>query len=87
MGVHPQAPSMVAIDEHWQPLSDWIASDPQAILGRTVSRKFNNQLPYLFKVLAIAKPLSIQAHPNRQQAQARLCQRESPADSPEGTQS
>jgi mannose-6-phosphate isomerase len=32
--------------------------------------RFDNQLPYLFKVLAAARPLSIQAHPSRQQAQA-----------------
>jgi len=69
MGTHPKAPSVVAIAQQWQTLSAWIASAPQAILGRTVSSKFNNQLPYLFKVLAIAKPLSIQAHPNQQQAQ------------------
>ncbi len=68
MGAHPKAPSMVAIARQWQPLSDWIAAAPQAILGRGISQKFKNQLPYLFKVLAIAKPLSIQAHPNQRQA-------------------
>ena len=45
-----------------------IAEDPEAILGRIVARKFDNSLPYLFKVLAAAKPLSIQAHPTRTQA-------------------
>lgn len=69
MGAHPKAPSMVSIAGRWQPLPELIASEPQTILGRSVSRKFKDQLPYLFKVLAIAKPLSIQAHPNRQQAQ------------------
>ena len=34
-----------------------------------MARKFHNQLPYLFKVLAAAKPLSIQAHPSKLQAQ------------------
>jgi mannose-6-phosphate isomerase len=33
-----------------------------------VARRFSNALPFLFKVLAAAAPLSIQAHPDRQQA-------------------
>jgi mannose-6-phosphate isomerase len=37
-------------------------------LGKDVALKFRNQLPYLFKVLAAAKRLSIQAHPSRAQA-------------------
>jgi mannose-6-phosphate isomerase len=35
-----------------------------------VARRFGNQLPFLFKVLAAAEPLSIQAHPNQNQARA-----------------
>jgi mannose-6-phosphate isomerase len=49
-------------------LADLIARQPQAILGSLVAKKFNHQLPYLFKVLAAAKPLSIQAHPGLEQA-------------------
>jgi len=40
----------------------------QDILGEKIAEKFDNSLPYLFKVLAAAKPLSIQAHPSRDQA-------------------
>jgi mannose-6-phosphate isomerase len=43
---------------------------PQDILGRQVAVRFDNRLPYLFKVLAAARPLSIQVHPDRRQAQA-----------------
>jgi mannose-6-phosphate isomerase len=68
MGAHPKAPSQVSVAGQWHALPDWIASAPGAILGREVCRNFNGQLPYLFKVLAIDKPLSIQAHPNRHQA-------------------
>ena len=68
MGAHPKAPSLVNQDKQWIALNDLIDQNPQAVLGEKVARKFHNQLPYLFKVLAAAKPLSIQAHPSRTQA-------------------
>ena len=70
MGAHPKAPSRVDQGGQWIALNELIAQNPQAVLGEHVARKFHNQLPYLFKVLAAAKPLSIQAHPSRAQAQA-----------------
>jgi mannose-6-phosphate isomerase len=63
MGTHPKAPSRINYEGKWVTLSDLIAEDPHSILGSMVAEKFRNQLPYLFKVLAAAKPLSIQAHP------------------------
>ena len=68
MGAHPKAPSRVKCDGNWRSLLDLINKDPQNILGRKVAQKFKNRLPYLFKVLAAAKPLSIQAHPSPDQA-------------------
>ncbi len=70
MGAHPKAPSQIIHDGQRMSLADIIRSHPNDILGPTVARRFNNRLPYLFKVLAAAKPLSIQAHPNLAQAQA-----------------
>jgi mannose-6-phosphate isomerase len=52
----------------WISLLELIDKNPEAILGKTTAQKFDNTLPYLFKVLAAAKPLSIQAHPNMEQA-------------------
>jgi mannose-6-phosphate isomerase len=49
-------------------LADLIAQHPEDILGEIVVRRFGHNLPYLFKVLAAAQPLSIQAHPNLAQA-------------------
>jgi mannose-6-phosphate isomerase len=69
MGAHPKAPSLVNWDGQWTALNDLISQKPQAVLGNQVAEKFHNQLPYLFKVLAAAKPLSIQAHPGLDQAQ------------------
>ncbi|MBW2576423.1 MAG: mannose-6-phosphate isomerase, class I, partial [Deltaproteobacteria bacterium] len=68
MGAHPKAPSMVKCGGDWKSLLELIEKNPQDILGEKVAEKFDNSLPYLFKVLAAAKPLSIQAHPSRDQA-------------------
>jgi mannose-6-phosphate isomerase len=68
MGAHPKAPSLVNWEGKWQPLTELIATFPQEILGDNVARAFDGKLPYLFKVLAAARPLSIQAHPSLNQA-------------------
>lgn len=57
-GAHPLVPS--ATDEG--PLDAVIARDPVAALGADVATRFG-RLPYLLKVLSIARPLSIQVHP------------------------
>ena len=68
MGTHWKAPSLVKRNGHWVSLEDLIKKNPKAILGKNIAERFNDQLPYLFKVLAAAKPLSIQAHPDLRQA-------------------
>ncbi|MBW0498845.1 hypothetical protein O181_038560 [Austropuccinia psidii MF-1] len=62
MGAHPNLPSKLSSNS--QSLSDLINSDPSKWLGHSISVKFKNQLPFLFKVLSIQKALSIQAHPD-----------------------
>ncbi|MCD6218230.1 mannose-6-phosphate isomerase, class I [bacterium] len=68
MGAHPKAPSSVVCDETSIALDEYISSNPTGVLGKTIAEKFNNKLPFLFKILAAEKPLSIQAHPNLAQA-------------------
>lgn len=68
MGAHPKAPSEVWLNDSWQRLDNLIQSDSRQILGVSSTSRFQNQLPYLFKILAADQPLSIQAHPTRQQA-------------------
>ena len=70
MGAHPKAPSLVEYQGQWMSLLDLINQNPKAILGQETAKKFDNRLPYLFKVLAAGRPLSIQAHPNLHQARA-----------------
>ncbi|MBL0716640.1 MAG: mannose-6-phosphate isomerase, class I [Desulfosarcina sp.] len=69
MGAHPKAPSRVNVEGKWTGLDKLVERDPEGILGKKIAKKFNNHFPYLFKVLAAARPLSIQAHPNILQAQ------------------
>ena len=68
MGAHPKAPSLVRFGKDWISLLELIGKNPVEMLGKDVAEKFGNQLPYLFKVLAVARPLSLQAHPGRDQA-------------------
>ncbi|MEW6359718.1 MAG: mannose-6-phosphate isomerase, class I [Planctomycetota bacterium] len=68
MGAHPKAPSEIFVNGEWRRLSDVIAESPREILGERVAKRFGGRLPFLFKVLAAAQPLSIQAHPNLAQA-------------------
>ncbi|MFZ5564473.1 MAG: mannose-6-phosphate isomerase, class I [Thermodesulfobacteriota bacterium] len=69
MGAHPKAPSMVHETGGAVSLIDLITANPEATLGRTTARMFDNRLPFLFKVLAAETPLSIQAHPDKVQAE------------------
>ena len=68
MGAHPKAPSKLKCNGKWRSLLELIDKNPRGILGEKVAQKFKNRLPYLFKVLAAGKPLSIQAHPSLGQA-------------------
>jgi len=68
MGAHPKAPSVMIANGKKIPLPELIQGDPRDILGEATARKFSNTLPFLFKILAVERPLSIQAHPNREQA-------------------
>ncbi len=69
MGAHPSAPSKVALTDGEMLLPELIEKDPKGILGEQTARRFGNKLPFLFKVLAAGSPLSIQAHPNKKQAE------------------
>lgn len=69
MGTHPKGPSqLIDSDEGIIELSDWISENPEVRLGYQETAQTLPGLPYLFKVLSAAESLSIQAHPNKQQA-------------------
>jgi mannose-6-phosphate isomerase len=69
MGAHPSAPSDLQLDDD-QVLSlpEAVSRFPEAVLGPDVLAHFGPRLPFMLKVLAIARPLSVQVHPNADQA-------------------
>lgn len=66
LGVHPSLPSKIIYKNETILLSDFIEKEKD-IIGTKFYEKYIN-LPFLLKVLSIEQPLSIQAHPNKQQA-------------------
>jgi mannose-6-phosphate isomerase len=70
MGAHPSAPSGVERVGQHATLDAIIAADPVGELGEDCVRRFGARLPFLLKVLAARKALSIQVHPSRAQAEA-----------------
>lgn len=66
LGAHPSAPARI----DGEPLDAAITADPDELVGTAPVQRFGPRLPYLMKVLAAAQPLSLQAHPDRQQAEA-----------------
>jgi mannose-6-phosphate isomerase len=70
MGAHPSAPSGVERAGVKTTLDAVIAADPAGELGAECAARFGGRLPFLLKVLGVAKALSIQVHPSRAQAEA-----------------
>jgi mannose-6-phosphate isomerase len=68
IGAHPAAPSTVSRPDGPVSLADLVEAEPEAVLGADVARRFGPRLPYLLKLLAAAEPLSLQAHPDAEQA-------------------
>lgn len=82
LGAHPLAPSRISTG---RTLEECIAQAPLRLLGASVHQHFGGRLPFLFKVLAAAQPLSLQAHPSQAQARegfAREDARGIPRDAP-----
>src|SRR3954466_9964048 len=67
VGAHPDEPSML---RDGRPLNEVIDAQPDAMLSPSVVERFGARLPFLMKVLAADTPLSLQAHPTNEQAQA-----------------
>jgi phosphomannomutase len=84
-GDHPRAPSRAHVDGRERPLDAVLAAAPVDYLGVQTEAR-TGQLPFLLKILAAAKPLSVQVHPNRAQAAAGFAREEAagiPRDAPE----
>ena len=85
LGAHPQLPSAVMLAGRRVCLDRLVAERPAETLG-PVAQRFGAALPFLLKVLAVAEPLSIQAHPTLAQAAAGFAREDAagiPADAPQ----
>ncbi|MGW2283043.1 mannose-6-phosphate isomerase, class I [Streptomyces sp. NPDC001770] len=88
MGAHPGAPSLLTRDGAELPLDQVIAADPVRELGAATVEKFGPRLPFLLKLLAAGAPLSLQVHPDLEQARLGFADEEArgiPLDAPDRT--
>lgn len=67
VGAHPAAPARLP---DGRGLDEAIAADPARLIGADALQRFGPRLPYLLKVLAAERPLSMQAHPDLATARA-----------------
>ncbi len=72
LGAHPKAPAQIS----GRGLDAIIDEDPAGLVGSSSVDRFGPRLPYLLKVLAADQPLSLQAHPSREQAEAGFAREE-----------
>jgi len=66
-GAHPSAPARVE-GARVADLAALIDADPSAVLGDDVRARFGDRLPYLLKIIAPQRPLSLQVHPHLHRA-------------------
>ncbi|WP_028046866.1 mannose-6-phosphate isomerase, class I [Cellulomonas sp. URHE0023] len=84
MGAHASAPSRV-LSNGMRGLDELIASDAEGALGQDVVTRFGPVLPYLLKVIAADRPLSLQVHPHIERARKGHAEEEAagiPLDAP-----
>ncbi|UNX55411.1 mannose-6-phosphate isomerase, class I [Georgenia sp. TF02-10] len=77
-GAHPSAPALLDGAAGNQPTTNpptdlraHIEADPVGALGADVVTRFGPRLPYLLKLIAPARPLSLQVHPSLERAAER----------------
>jgi mannose-6-phosphate isomerase len=70
LGAHPGAPATVDRDGTRVSLTDLLLAEPTHWLGERLVGRFGTRLPFLLKLLAAEAPLSLQAHPDADQARA-----------------
>jgi len=68
MGAHPLAPSELITRDGMVSLYSFIKEDPDQVISEKVFNRFG-ELPYLFKVLDVKNILSIQVHPDKEEAE------------------
>ncbi|MER8268999.1 mannose-6-phosphate isomerase, class I [Streptomyces griseus] len=92
MGAHPGAPSRItratASGDAELTLTEAVDADPEGELGAPTVARFGPRLPFLLKLLAAGAPLSVQVHPDLDQAREGYADEEArgiPIDAPHRT--
>ena len=80
-GAHPSAPSET---DGWTDLRTHLAQAPDQRLGADVVARFGPHLPYLLKLIAPSRPLSLQVHPNLEQAREGFAREEAAGTAQQG---
>lgn len=70
MGAHEAGPAALTRSGRATTLLDLVQADPEAELGPDCRRRFGDRLPFLLKILAPGRAISIQVHPRAEQARA-----------------
>ena len=71
LGAHAHGSALALLPDGTRvALGALVERDPRGVLGDAVFARFGARFPFLFKVLAVARALSLQAHPDTEQARA-----------------
>jgi mannose-6-phosphate isomerase class I len=70
LGANSELPALVTIGSGEIALNRLTGAAGPVLLGQTAFEQFDGVFPFLMKILSAAKPLSIQAHPNTEQAES-----------------
>jgi mannose-6-phosphate isomerase len=70
VGAHPGAPSWLLDGDLRHRLDQVVLDQAEEVLGPECLHRFGPQLPFLTKLLAIERALSVQVHPTQQQAES-----------------
>lgn len=88
-GAHPTGPARLLGRNGTTPLApdllQAVAADPRGMLGEDVVRRFGGELPFMLKLIAPARPLSLQVHPTLERARRQFAVEQAggtPIDSP-----
>lgn len=87
-GAHVSGPSRATGAAVAGDLATLIRTDPAAMLGEDVTARFGIELPYLLKIIAAERPLSLQVHPHLARARSGYAKETAagvPLDSPRRT--
>jgi mannose-6-phosphate isomerase len=70
LGAHPSGPAEAYVEGRWERLDHLLERASEPLLGSSPLAGFERRLPFLLKLLAVERPLSLQAHPDPVQARA-----------------